>query len=167
MGLITSSAGVTWEVYHIFISNNPWQFLLLFYLFYDIEQCSSLYTSLPNYITIIKKWLKRQKVIKATKSDVFVSGGGGYSDLSNAVIPVWICLSECCSSLTLDKDICGRFLSYPFDTHSCPFLFGSYTYDYKYLTFYIDNTFLTRSDMWEYALYKYPLNFFLAAIWKW
>jgi len=37
-----------------------------------------------------------------------------------------------------------RFLSYPFDTHSCPFLFGSYTYDYKYLTFYIDNTFLTR-----------------------
>ena len=37
-----------------------------------------------------------------------------------------------------------RFVRYPFDRHSCPFLFGSYTYDYNYITFQIDNTFLHR-----------------------
>lgn len=37
-----------------------------------------------------------------------------------------------------------RFLYYPFDSHTCPILFGSYTWDYHYLTFHIDNTFLTK-----------------------
>ena len=37
-----------------------------------------------------------------------------------------------------------RFLYYPFDSHTCPILFGSYTWDYNYLTFHIDNTFLTK-----------------------
>ena len=42
-----------------------------------------------------------------------------------------------------------RFVNYPFDRHSCPFLFGSYTYDYNYITFQIDNTFLHRWGNWR------------------
>jgi len=44
-----------------------------------------------------------------------------------------------------------RFVSYPFDKHSCPFLFGSYTYDYNYMTFHTDNTFL-------YTVYQQNTN---------
>ena len=35
-------------------------------------------------------------------------------------------------------------LSWPFSQHTCPILFGSYTWDFNYLTFHIDNSYLTR-----------------------
>ena len=39
-----------------------------------------------------------------------------------------------------------RFISYPFDRHSCPFLFGSYTYEHTFMVFHTDMSFLTTWD---------------------
>ena len=66
------------------------------------------------------------------------------SQVSRSVLRSLVFTDEPCEVVIATVTCPMRFNFYPFDSHTCPILFGSYTWDYNYLTFYIDNTFLTK-----------------------